>query len=66
MKLNISGIFSDAFGSSCYKFKNMDELSQICVLCHAFFFFLGVAHLKKKHIHLVLSLGYSRPRHIKL
>jgi len=48
MKLNISGIFSDAFGSSCYKFKNMDELSQICVLCHAFFFFFVSIPFKKK------------------
>lgn len=45
MKLNISGIFNDVVGSSYYILKNMEELSQICVLCHALFFL--VAHLKK-------------------
>jgi hypothetical protein len=43
--------------------ENMEERSQICVLCHAPIFL--VAHLKKTD-NLDLSLGYSRPQHTKL
>ena len=49
IKLNISGIFSDAVGSSYYILEDMEELSQICVLYHALFF-LSSPFKKKMYI----------------